>query len=75
MGKCKKKTRTVCNIAPIFCTFAKKVFFMKKILDFTVVGKADFGRAAWLRLRADEPLPDIEPGQFAQVRVEDSPMT
>ena len=48
---------------------------MKKILDFTVVGKTDFGRAAWLRLRADEPLPDIEPGQFAQVRVEDSPMT
>ena len=48
---------------------------MKRILDFTVVGKEDFGRASWLRLRADEPLPDMVPGQFAQVLVEDSPKT
>ena len=48
---------------------------MKRILDFTVVGKEDFGRASWLRLKADEPLPDMAPGQFAQVLVEDSPKT
>ena len=48
---------------------------MKKITDFTLVGKKDFGRSAWLRLRSDEALPAIDPGQFAQVLVKDSPST
>lgn len=47
----------------------------KKIIDFQLVGKQDYGRSVMLRLRAEQALPDIVPGQFAQVRVDDSPST
>ncbi|MBO7084251.1 MAG: dihydroorotate dehydrogenase electron transfer subunit [Bacteroidales bacterium] len=48
---------------------------MKQIADFKLVEKRDFGRSVLLRLRCDKPLPDIAPGQFVQVRVDDSPST
>ena len=43
---------------------------MKKILDFTVIEKQSWPRAARLRLHCDEPLPEIRGGQFVQVRVD-----
>ena len=48
---------------------------MKQIADFKLVEKQDFGRSVLLRLRSQQPLPDIEPGQFVQVRVDGSPST
>ena len=48
---------------------------MKQIADFTLVGKECFGNAVLLRLRGNQPLPEIAPGQFAQVRVDGSPST
>jgi len=48
---------------------------MKQIADFKLVGKRDFGRSVLLRLRSDQALPEILPGQFVQVRVDDSPST
>ena len=48
---------------------------MKRISDFKLVEKEDFGNAVFLRLRSPESLPDIDPGQFAQVQVNDSPTT
>ena len=48
---------------------------MKQLVDFKVVEKRDFGRSVLLRLRAEQPLPEIAPGQFAQVRVDGSPST
>ena len=47
----------------------------KQIADFTLVGKQDFGRSVLLRMRSERALPDIMPGQFVQVRVDDSPCT
>ena len=47
----------------------------KQITDFKLVEKQDYGRSVMLRLRAEKPLPDIMPGQFAQVRVDGSPST
>ena len=47
----------------------------KQIADFRLVEKQDFGRSAMLRLRSAQPLPDIAPGQFVQVRVDGSPST
>lgn len=48
---------------------------MKKITDFKLIEKQDFGRSVLLRLRSGQPLPAIAPGQFVQVRVDDSPNT
>ena len=48
---------------------------MKQIADFTLVEKECFGNAVLLRLRGERPLPEIAPGQFAQVRVDGSPST
>ena len=48
---------------------------MKQITDFTLAEKQDFGRSVLLRLRSEQPLPDIAPGQFVQVRVDGSPST
>lgn len=48
---------------------------MKQIADFTLVEKECFGNAVLLRLRDEQPLPEIAPGQFAQVRVDGSPST
>lgn len=48
---------------------------MKQITDFKLIEKQDFGRSALLRLRSDQALPDIQPGQFVQVRVDGSPST
>ena len=48
---------------------------MKQIADFTLVEKECFGNAVLLRLRSNQPLPEIAPGQFAQVRVDGSPST
>ena len=48
---------------------------MKQIVDFKMVEKCDFGRSVLLRLRSDQALPEIVPGQFVQVRVDDSPTT
>lgn len=47
----------------------------KQITDFKLVEKCDYGRSVLLRLRSEQPLPDILPGQFVQVRVDDSPAT
>ena len=47
----------------------------KQIADFKLVEKQDFGRSVLLRLRSEQPLPAIQPGQFVQVRVDDSPST
>ncbi len=47
----------------------------KQITDFTLVGKLDFGRSVLLKLHAEHALPEILPGQFAQVRVNGSPST
>lgn len=48
---------------------------MKQIADFTLVGKECYGQSVLLRLRDEQPLPGILPGQFVQVRVDDSPAT
>ncbi len=48
---------------------------MKQITDFTLVEKRDYGRSVLLQLRSQQSLPDIEPGQFVQVRVDGSPST
>lgn len=48
---------------------------MKQIADFTLVEKECFGNAVLLRLRSGQPLPDIAPGQFVQVRVDGAPNT
>ena len=47
----------------------------KQIADFKLVEKQDFGRSVLLRLRSERTLPDIQPGQFVQVRVDGSPTT
>ena len=48
---------------------------MKQIADFKLIAKEDYGRSALLQLKSEQPLPDIVPGQFVQVRVEGSPTT
>lgn len=48
---------------------------MKQIADFTLVGKECFGQSVLLRLHDEQPLPEIVPGQFVQVRIDDSPTT
>ena len=48
---------------------------MKQISDFKLIDKRDFGRSVLLRLRSEKPLPEIQPGQFVQVRVDGSPST
>ena len=47
----------------------------KQIADFKLIEKQDFGRSVLLRLRSEQSLPDIVPGQFVQVRVDGSPST
>lgn len=47
----------------------------KQIADFKLIAKKDYGRSVLLRLRSLQPLPDIMPGQFVQVRVDGSPNT
>ena len=47
----------------------------KQIADFKLVEKQDYGRSVMLRLRSEQPLPEILPGQFVQVRVDGSPST
>ncbi len=47
----------------------------KQIADFRLVEKQDYGRSVLLRLRAEKVLPEIQPGQFVQVRVDGSPST
>lgn len=48
---------------------------MKTISDFRIIDKADYGRSAWLLLQCDGKLPAVKAGQFAQLRVDDSPST
>lgn len=48
---------------------------MKQITDFELIEAVDYGKSVWQRYQAARPLPDIEPGQFVQVRIEDSPAT
>ena len=48
---------------------------MKQIIDFRLVEKQDYGRSVLLQLRTEQPLPDVMPGQFVQVRVDGSPST
>ena len=48
---------------------------MKQITDFKLIEKQDYGRSVLLRLQSETALPDIQPGQFVQVRVEGSPST
>ena len=47
----------------------------KQIADFKLVAKLDFGKSVLLKLRSEQALPDIAPGQFVQVRVDGSPST
>ena len=47
----------------------------KRITDFTMVEKVDYGRSVLLRLQAEQLLPEMVPGQFVQVRVDGSPAT
>ena len=47
----------------------------KKIADFKLVERQDFGRSVLLRLCTEHLLPEIQPGQFVQVRIEGSPST
>ena len=47
----------------------------KQITDFKLAEKQDYGRSVLLRLRSEQSLPDIQPGQFVQVRVDGSPST
>lgn len=47
----------------------------KQIADFKLIAKIDYGRSVLLRLYSEQPLPDIAPGQFVQVRVDGSPTT
>ena len=47
----------------------------KQIADFKLVDKQNYGRSVLLRLHAEQALPDIAPGQFVQVRVDDSQST
>ena len=47
----------------------------KQITDFSLSGKQAYGRSVLLRLRFEQPLPDIAPGQFVQVRIDGSPST
>ena len=48
---------------------------MKQITDFQLIAKQDFGRSVLLQLRSEQPLPDIAPGQFVQVRIDQSAST
>ena len=48
---------------------------MRQIADFTLVEKVDFGQSVLLRLHAGLCLPKIAPGQFVQVRIDNSPTT
>ena len=47
----------------------------KQIADFKLVEKQDFVRSVLLRLHSETLLPEIQPGQFVQVRVDGSPST
>ena len=44
--------------------------FIMKIIDFIVVEKQSFQRAALLKLKSSTPLPEIRGGQFVNVRVD-----
>ena len=44
----------------------------KQIVDFKLVEKQDYGRSVLLRLQTERPLPEIQPGQFVQVRIDGS---
>lgn len=48
---------------------------MKNIADFHVIGKKEWIKSALLLLQSDEILPEIKPGQFVQVRVDNAPHT
>ena len=48
---------------------------MKQIADYKLLRKQDFGRSVLLQLRSEQPLPDIAPGQFVQVRIDHTPST
>lgn len=48
---------------------------MKRITDFKLIEKQDYGRSVLLRLQSETALPDIQPGQFVQVRVDGSAST
>ena len=48
---------------------------MKQITDFRLVAKRDFGKSVLLQLHSEKTLPEIQPGQFVQVRVDGSPCT
>lgn len=43
---------------------------MKQIIDFQIIDKQSFPRAALLKLQSDQPLPEIRGGQFVNVRVD-----
>ena len=43
---------------------------MKQIIDFIIIEKQSFPRAALLKLKSATPLPDIRGGQFVNVRVD-----
>jgi len=47
----------------------------KQITDFKLVESQGFGRSVLMRLRSEQVLPAIVPGQFVQVRIDGSPST
>ncbi len=57
-----------------FCG-VKGISMTKQIADYQLTAKECYSRSALLRLRSEQALPDIVPGQFAQVLVEGSPST
>lgn len=48
---------------------------MKKIIDFTIIGNKMLNNSMFLLTLHSEELPPIRPGQFVNVKVEDSPVT
>lgn len=47
----------------------------KQITDFKLVESQGFGRSVLMKLRSEQVLPAIVPGQFVQVRIDGSPST
>ncbi len=47
----------------------------KKVLDFILYEKEEWANSALMKFKTTESLPDIFPGQFVQVKIEDSPDT
>ena len=54
----------------VICEICEKIKSMKQIIDFNIIEKQTFQRAALLKLKSSTPLPEIRGGQFVNVRVD-----